>query len=75
MAKKSKYRYKRNLIEEIASKVKLLRHNIKYSIEMLKTSGGGTLLDVLLFNFKKEKEFEVNLSITAIIRNEATYIK
>ena len=41
MAKKTKYKYKRNIIEEIASKIKLVRHNIKYSIEMIKTSGGG----------------------------------
>ena len=75
MAKKSKYRYKRNFIEEITSKIKLIRHNIKYSIELIKTSGKEQLFDVLLFNFKKEKEFEVNLSITAIIRNEAPYIK
>ena len=75
MAKKSKYRYKRNFIEEITSKIRLVRHNIKYSIEMLKAGEKAQLLDILLFNFKKEKAFEVNLSITAIIRNEAPYIK
>lgn len=75
MSEKAVPRYKRSLLKELESNIRHLRYNIKYSMEMLKTLGGRELLNVLLFNLKKEKEFEVNLSITAIIRNEAPYIK
>ena len=75
MSKKIGLFHERVLFKELESKIRHIRYNFKYALEMFKTSGGMELLNVLFFNFKKEKEFEVNLSITAIIKNEATYIR
>ena len=60
MSEKAVPRYKRSLLKELESNIRHLRYNIKYSVEMFKTLGGRELLNVLLFNFKKEKEFYEN---------------
>lgn len=41
MSNKNVSRYKRTLFKEVESKIRHLRYNVKYSLEMLKTGGGG----------------------------------